>query len=135
GWREKIDFPTWGLRGVKAKIDTGARTSALHVESYRLVEDSEQGPLVELQLHFTRRRKPVRVTLATPLLRWIRVKNSSGLTEERPLVATTISLGPVTKDVELTITNRQRMLFPMLLGRRAVAGDFLVDVSHSYLLE
>ena len=63
------------------------------------------------------------------------VSNSSGMREQRPLVETTLRLGPVTKRVRLTITNRAGMRFPMLLGREALAGCFLVDVSPKYLLK
>jgi hypothetical protein len=134
GWRERVDFPVWGLRRIRAKVDTGARTSALHVESYRLYEDAERRAMVEINLDFPRRRTPLRVTLKLPVVRLAHVRNSGGQAEERPVVATTLRLGPIVKDVEITITNRQHMRFPMLIGRKALEGSFIVDVRQGYLL-
>ena len=72
--------------------------------------------------------------VVTPVLKMVVVCNSSGMREQRPLVETTLRLGTVTKLVRLTITNRANMRFRMILGRKALEGDFLVDVGEKYLL-
>lgn len=135
GWQEEIDFPDWGFRRIRVKIDTGARTSALDVVSYTLRHEEGQGPIAELRLAL-RRRHPERVkTVTVRVLRMVVVCNSSGMREQRPLIETTMRLGPVTKTVQLTVTNRFNMRFPVILGRKALAGDFLVDVGRKHVLK
>jgi hypothetical protein len=134
GWKEYLDFPEWGIRRVKAKIDTGARTSALDVVSYELrpAESSQLVAELRLALH---RRHPGRITVVqVPVLDLVMVRNTGGGWEQRPLVETTLRLGPVSKRVQLTVTNRAPMRFPMILGRKALEGHFVVNVSKKYLL-
>ena len=134
GWKEQVDFPDWAMRRVKVKIDTGARTSALDVISYELRSVPGQGMIAELRLALNRQR-PDRVKIVeVPVLGMVVVSNSSGMREQRPLIETTIRLGNVTKRIRLTVTNRHSMRFPVILGRKALEGDFLVDVSRKYLL-
>jgi hypothetical protein len=134
GWKEYVAFPEWGIRRVKVKVDTGARTSALDVARYRLHRLAGGGLLAELYLALDRRH-PERLTVVqTPVLRTVVVCNSGGIREHRPLIEATMRLGPVTKRVRLTITNRSRMLFRIILGRKALEGNFIVDVSRKYLL-
>src|SRR5579871_3830169 len=133
GWKEYLDFPEWGIRQIKVKIDTGARTSALDVVSYDL-RQTEAGLVADLRLAL-RRKHPERITaVSAPVLRIIRVSSSTGICETRPLIETVVRLGPVTKRVRLTVTNRSHMLFRMIVGRKALEGDFVVDVSKKYLL-
>ena len=134
GWKEYVEFVDWPLRRVKAKIDTGARTSALGVSGYDL-QESPGGELVAVLRLATSRRHPERVTVVrVPVLRTVVVRNSGGVKEQRPLVETRIRLGPVTKVVRLTVTYRAGMICPMILGRQALAGEFIVDVSRKYVL-
>jgi hypothetical protein len=133
GWKEYVDFPAWGIRRVKAKADTGARTSALDVARYAL--EHRSGRLVaRMELALNRRRPDRVVTVEAPVLHQVVVTSSNGVREERPVVETTVRLGPVQKRIRLTVTNRSGMLFRMLLGREALAGSFVVDVGHKYLL-
>ncbi len=134
GWKERITFPAWGIRHVKAKMDTGARTSALGAVGYELFHADGVGLCVRLRLALHRKRQDELHTIETPVLRMLVVRNSGGIHEERPLIETDIVLGPVRKRVRLTVTNRSRMLFRVLLGRQALADDFVVDVSKKYLL-
>jgi hypothetical protein len=134
GWKEYVSFPEWGHRRVKAKVDTGARTSAIDVVSYDLRQADGQGLIAELRLALHRRRRDRLVVVQTPVLRMIAVRNSNGMREQRPLIETSIRLGPVTKRVRLTVTNRAGMCFRMILGRKALEGNFVVDVSQKYLL-
>jgi hypothetical protein len=134
GWKEFVDFPDWGIRKVKVKIDTGARTSALDVASYELHELGSEGLVAELHLALHRKRPSEMTVLRVPVLKQVMVSSSTGDRQERPLIETTIRLGPVTKRVRLTVTNRSGMLFRMILGRKALEGSFLVDVSKKYLM-
>jgi hypothetical protein len=133
GWKEFIDFPDWGLRHIKVKIDTGARTSALGVVSYELRHEDAQ-LMAELRLALRRGHPERIVVVRAPVLRMLVVSNSGGMKEQRPLIETRLQLGQVVKSVPLTVTNRTSMLFPLILGRKALEGDFLVDVSRKYLL-
>jgi hypothetical protein len=133
GWKEYIEFVDWGLRHVKAKIDTGARTSALGVLSYELREEATGTKTAIFRLALDRRH-PERVKeVVTSVVKMVVVSNSSGMREQRPLIETTLRLGPVIKRVRLTITNRSGLRFPMILGRKALEGDFIVDVAQKYL--
>jgi hypothetical protein len=134
GWKEHLDFPEWGLRHVKVKVDTGARTSALDVEDYELLPTSEGGTVARLRLALHRRRPHKVVWVEAPVLRVVEVCNSSGVRERRPLIEALVRLGPVQKCILVTIANRKAMRFRMILGRQALAGDFVVDVSRKYLL-
>jgi hypothetical protein len=134
GWKEYVEFVDWKVRRVKAKIDTGARTSALGVLSYELQENGSQGLTATLKVALDPKHPEVMRELVVPVLGMIVVSNSAGMREQRPLVETTIRLGAVTKCVRLTITNRSGMRFRMILGRKALEGDFVVDVAKKYLL-
>jgi hypothetical protein len=134
GWREYVAFPDWDIRRIKVKVDSGARTSALGVAGYDLRPVEGVGVVADLRLVLSRKHpERVRVVQA-PVLRMVSVRNTSGIYEERPLIETTVRLGPVVKRVSLTIASRSRMRFRMILGRKALEGDFLVDVSRQYLL-
>jgi hypothetical protein len=134
GWKEYVQLPDWDIPRVKAKIDTGASTSALDVVRYELHADASGGLVADLGLALHRRRLDEVTTIRVPVLRLVVVRNSGGACEERPLIETTLRLGPVTKRILLTITRRASMRFRMLLGRKALEGDFMVDVSRKYLL-
>ena len=134
GWKEYLDLPELGIRRLKAKIDTGARTSALHVRSFTVVETLDDGTeIAEVELEPDRRRPGHLVTSRVRILRYLNVKDSGGHPELRPLIETEIALGPVRKHIRLTLTDRSGMLFRMILGRKALEGDFVVDVARKYL--
>jgi hypothetical protein len=135
GWKEYLALPGLGIDRLKVKIDTGARTSTLHVAALRVLAEHGDGTAeLELSLPFNRRH-PERATTARALmLRRVTVADSGGHREVRPLIATEMVLGPVRKRIFLTLTDRSGMLFRMILGRKAIEGDFLVDVSQKYLL-
>jgi hypothetical protein len=135
GWKEYVEFIDWHLPPVKAKIDTGARTSALGVLSYELREGPAGDKTAMLRLALDRRHPECITEIVTPVMKIVVVSNSSGMREQRPLVETTLRLGPVLKRVRLTIANRSGMRFGMILGRQALEGDFVVDVARKYLLK
>src|SRR2546423_3364151 len=98
GWKEYVEFVDWPLRRVKAKIDTGARTSALDVLSYELHESAD-GLTATLRLSLDPRRPDKINELTVPVLKMLVVSNSGGMREQRPLVEPTLRLGPAVKRV------------------------------------
>lgn len=134
GWKEYVALPELGVASVKAKIDTGARTSSLHVAAIRTLTDEEEGEAdLEITLVPDRRRPERLVRARVRQLARIRVTDSGGHSELRPLVETLLVLGPVTKRIRVTLADRSTMLFRMILGRKALEGDFVVDVSKKYV--
>lgn len=133
GWKERIDFPAFGLGSVKAKIDTGARTSALFVCDHEVIKRSGQSVVRFRPVVYRRRVAICGELVETPLVRLVKIRNSGGIEEVRPEIETEVRLGPVTKRVRFTLTDRSRMLFAVILGRTALAGSFIVDVSRKYL--
>jgi hypothetical protein len=133
GWKERVDFLDWGIGRVKAKIDTGARTSALGVEGYSICDD-DGTPVAELRLALFRRHPQRTHLIRVPVLKMVKVRTTCGHREERPLIEARLRIGPVVKRVYFTVTCRDHMLCPIILGRRALEGDFVVDVAHKYRL-
>lgn len=135
GWKEYLDLPELGISRLKAKIDTGARTSALHVAELRVVRDEGDGSgEIEFVVPLSRRHPERTVTARAHMLRHVRVTDSGGASEVRPVIETELVLGPVRKRILLTLTDRAGMLFRMLVGRKALEDDFLVDVARRYAL-
>lgn len=129
GWREKIDLPEWGIKNLDAKIDTGAKTSSIHVEN---ITHPKEG-MVSFDVILHRKKTDQRVSVTCPIKRETIIKSSNGQKRERIVVETLVSLGGISKQIEITITCRKRMLRRMLIGRTALEGDFLVDVSQRHL--
>ncbi|AFZ35607.1 protein of unknown function DUF785 [Stanieria cyanosphaera PCC 7437] len=132
GWRETIALPELGINRIKAKIDTGARSSALHtfhVEEFR--RDGKQ--MLRFQVHPYQRNSKQTVTTEAELLEYRQIRNSGGHAQLRPVVVTTVQLGDQQWQIELTLTNRDVMGFRMLLGRQAIRHHFLVDPGKSFL--
>jgi hypothetical protein len=131
GWNEVVDLPDWQIRRLRAKVDTGARTSALHVEN---IEELPRGHVrFDVVLHRARRDR--RVAVETRIVRRGRVRSSSGHYTTRIFVATRVRLGPIEREIELSLVDRGPMIYRMLLGRSALAGHVLVDVGHRGLLD
>ena len=130
GWTESVDFPEWRICGIRAKIDTGARTSALHVED---VEEYGKDR-VRFTVISGRRKLVRRKRVTAHIVRTANVRSSNGTHEERYYVRTTLSMGGFEKEIELTLVSREKMLFRMLLGRKALEHDFIVDVSHRHVV-
>ncbi len=135
GWKEHLHFTEWDLRRIRVKIDTGARTSALDVARYELMETAGGGLTATLYLALDRRHPGRFTRIHTPVLRMVVVRNTAGICEERPLVETAVRIGPIHKRIRITIADRSSMRYRMILGREALANDFLVDVSRKYLLK
>jgi len=124
GRSEYIDLPDWGVKGLHAKVDTGALTSALHVESLEVLPDG----YVRFDVILSKKKREKRVHMVAPVLKWKRVRSSSGHYSRRCFVATRLRLGAVEKVIEVSLVSREEMIYRMLLGRQALEKDFLVDV-------
>jgi hypothetical protein len=131
GVTEYVDIPEWRISSLRAKIDTGARSSALHVENIHELGSGR----VRFDVRLSRSQSERRVTVEAPIARHGRVRPSSGELEARIFVAVTVRIGPVEREIELSLVDRGRMIFRMLIGRRALAHAFLVDPSRRYLLK
>lgn len=133
GWREWLALPDLGIPAIKAKIDTGARTSAIHAARVETVR-RKGVELVRFHLHPVRSRPDIVVHGEAPILDRRIVSDSGGHREERVFVRTRLVAGGHEWPIEINLTDRETMLFPMLLGRTAMAGRVLVEPEHSYLL-
>ncbi len=131
GWREWVAFPDWGLDAVKAKIDTGARTSAIH--AYDIEEFEREGVRwVRFVIHPWQRNADDARTVEAVLVDQRHVTSSSGSKSLRPVVRAVIDLADAPHEIEITLTRRDEMGFRMLLGRKAMAGHYVIDPSLSY---
>jgi hypothetical protein len=133
GWREWVSLPTLGIARIKAKLDTGARTSALHaLRTERYIE----GGVPHVRLHVQpRQRDGGRVLVVeTAIIDERTVSDSSGRRERRIVIASELALGGARWPIELTITNRDSLRFRMLLGRSAMQGHLIIDPDRSYVL-
>lgn len=131
GWREYANLPDLKIQGIKAKIDTGARSSSLHAINIEYF--SRHGERwVRFEVHPEQRSAQMVINCQAPLLDMRHVKDSGGTRTLRPVIETTIKLGEVEIVAELTLISRGNMGFRMLIGRQAIRGRFLVDPGHSY---
>lgn len=133
GWREWLALPDLGIAEIKAKIDTGARSSALHafdIETF----STEEKRYVRFRVHPYQKDSNRTVTAKAEVLDEREVRDSGGHTELRLTILTTVELQGYRWPIELTLTNRDEMGFRMLLGRQGVRDRFLVDPGKSFLL-
>lgn len=131
GWREKVALPDLGIEGVKAKIDTGAQTSSLHAFNARkFKKDGEDW--VRFTVHPVKRRRKPAIVCEGKIVDIRTVVSSNGARDRRPVIVTTMQLGPFKKKIELTLTNRDEMGYRMLVGRQALQRMFVVDSGASY---
>jgi hypothetical protein len=134
GRREFLTFADWPVHRIRAKIDTGAFSSALDVAGCELREIAGRGTIAHVRLALSRKHPERVIEVEAPVVRMTVVRNSGGIPEQRPVIETTVRLGPVTKRIQVTLTRRHGMRFRMLVGRQALTDDFVVDVSRKYLL-
>ena len=133
GWREFVSFPQLEIERIKAKIDTGARSSALH--AFNIEERSQEGKqIITFQVHPRQRDRQTTITAQAELLEYRQIRNSGGKAQLRPVIKTNIQVGTEVWEIELSLTNRDVMGFRMLLGRQGVRNKFLVDPGKSFLL-
>ena len=132
GWKEWIALPELGIPAIKAKVDTGARTSALHVFSLEEF-DSNGVRMVRFGIHPLQRRKDIEIFCQAPVVERRRVKDSGGHVEKRYLIRSTAVLAGLSWQINITLTSRDTMLFRMLLGRTALEDRLLVNPGRKYL--
>ena len=131
GWREWLALPDLGIVAVRAKVDTGARSSSLHVESQETFH-RDGVEWVRFGLDTGRYHSPL-ASGEAPVLERRKVTDSGGHRSERIFIRTRLRLAGQEWTVEMNLTQRRNMLFPMLLGRTALAGRFIVDPAASFL--
>lgn len=133
GWREWAALPDLGVRSIKAKIDTGARSASIHAFDIEHIKRRGQ-PIVRFTLHPTQRKAQPSITCEAQLLEYRTVRNPGGREERRPVITTPIQIGDHTFSIELTLARRDSMGFRMLIGRQAIRGRFVVDPGRSFVV-
>ncbi len=128
GWREWVCLPELGIASLKAKVDTGARTSALHAFGVERIDPRR----VRFKVHPHQRDDEASVDTEAELVDERMVRSSSGFAELRPVVRTALELGGARFEAEFTLTDRALLGFRMLLGREALRSRFVVDPGCSY---
>lgn len=131
GWREWVKLPDLGIKWIKAKIDTGAYSSSLHafdIESCEL--DGHQGVRFKVQPGQNEDRI---IQLESRVLEFRSVRSSNGQSTVRPVIKTGVRLMKQKFDIELTLIDRRKMGFRMLVGREALRSRFVVDSAKSFL--
>lgn len=131
GWREWVDLPELKIRGIKAKIDTGARSSSLHAFDISTF-DREGKTFARFKVNPIQQDSKKTVTCEAEVLEVRQIKSSTGHAQKRIVIVTTLEVLGAEWPIELTLANRDEMGFRMLLGREAVRGRFLVDAENSF---
>jgi hypothetical protein len=132
GWREWVVLPGMGRAAIKAKVDTGARSSSLHAFNVR-VERRRGVDIVLFELHPLQRSDRRKIRAEAPLVEMRKIRSSDGHESLRPVIETEIELMGERWPIELTLATRDTMGFRMLLGRQAIRSGFVVDAGRSFL--
>lgn len=132
GWREWLSLPALGIDAVKAKVDTGARSSCLHAYDIEQFE-RENKTWVRFVLHPLQRSTRETVNAEAEVLEFRSIRSSNGQTSTRPVIVTNVLWNNQEWPVELTLVSRDDMGFRMLLGREGIRSRFLVDSGKSWL--
>lgn len=131
GWREWVALTELSDVRIKAKIDTGARTSSLHAFNLELHTDSDK-TVATFQIHPLQRSRKLVQSVEIDVVEFRDVRSSTGHIERRPVIRTPMAIGEHCFDIDITLTSRDAMGFRMLLGRAALRRRFLVDPASSY---
>lgn len=132
GWKEWICLPELNIERIKAKVDTGAATSALHAENIELISRAE-GEWVGFEIHPFEDESDHTIYCEMPIFDERVVTSSNGAKESRYVIKTSLHIGYIKKDVEFTLTNRSLMRFNVLLGRQALEHFAVIDPSKAYV--
>lgn len=133
GWREWVELPGLCPALIKAKVDTGARTSALHAFDLDLVDESDGSVKAVFEVRTVSEIAKSTHRVSLPVVEFREIRSSDGRVERRPIVRTPVRLGDTEWDIDLSLTNRDQMGFRMLLGRSALKRRYVVDSGRSYL--
>lgn len=133
GWREWVGLPALGIPRIKAKVDTGARTSALHTFRVESLQ-REGGCWVRFWVHPLQKDVSQVVICEAPVMDQRIVRDSGGHEERRFVILTDVQVGDTRWPIEVTLTDRDTMGFRMLLGRTAIRHGYLVDAGRSFLV-
>ena len=131
GWREWISLPDLEIKAIKAKVDSGARTSSLHAFDMEIYKRG-QNQYVKFSIHPEQKSEKKEIECRAKILEFRKIKSSNGQTELRPVILTKVGLLDEIWEVEMTLTNRDEMGFRMLLGRESIRKKFLVDTGNSF---
>lgn len=132
GWQEWCALPELNIPAIRAKIDTGARTSALHAYDLQYYKRRQQ-EFVQFNIHPLQRNDQVNIACKARVIDQRTVTNSGGHKEKRYVILTPVTLAGITWDIEITLTNRDPMLFRMLLGRVALQSHVLINPNKKLL--
>lgn len=133
GWEEWLALPDIGLPAIKAKIDTGARTSALHADEVEIFSGEDGAEMVRFVIRPSPDRSRLKRTCEARLVDKREITSSNGQVEIRPVIATDMVIGTVRKRIEITLTNRETMSYRMLLGRSAIGEHMQVVPTRSFI--
>ncbi|MDA7506349.1 ATP-dependent zinc protease [Akkermansiaceae bacterium] len=134
GWREWLALPDLGIPYIKAKIDSGARTSSLHTAKYEIFQRGEQD-WVRFTVHPIKHHNEVEHQMEVPVADYRIVRDSGGHEEKRPFIRTTLQVGSQQWEIEVSLANRESMKFRMLLGRTGMRNRISIDCGQSYLTQ
>jgi hypothetical protein len=138
GWKEQVHLPDWGLE-LRGKLDTGARSSALHVSEMEEIGErfdvvaGHHLPMVRFDVVLGTRAAPRHHEVEAPIVAHRRVRDTGARAELRPVVRTRIVCGPIDTIADISLTDRSGMNFRMLLGRLTLEGRCVVDPARGYL--
>jgi len=132
GWREWVSFSDLGIEKIKAKIDTGARSSALHAYNIECYTTKNGKLRVKFSVHPLQKNNKCVIPCHADVIDQRYVKSSSGQQELRTTILTNLTMGVDSWPIELTLTNRDNMGFRLLIGRTALRRKFLVDPQRSF---
>ena len=131
GWREIVSLPKFKLLDLKAKIDTGAKTSSLHADEIEYITERGKKLVRFMFVNEDGKKKYIKA----PFIEERAVKSSTGHKSIRPVVRTSIKMGHTEFEIEVTLINRDLMGFKMLIGREALNGRFLINPARANLLK
>ena len=130
GWREMISIPEWGITELRAKMDTGARSSAIDVANSEILPEGR----VRFEVVLDGKNRDRKRIIETSISRRTAIRSSTGEIRNRLMVLVQVKIGPIMKSVEFSLVCRENMLCRALLGRRVLEGDFLIDATRKYSL-